>query len=221
MSECLFVEKPLTVPLGQKQMSGYVLQHAPLNAEVFECMSTKTISKIIARLTTNISFSAVEKGWRSGKFGNVLFEFGGHLLTLIAATCGAEDFLAQSIEDDALSVETCDTDSVVFHFRSSGIELTIELTAGSSEVRKASYDIEFQTADEVYTYDLYALKRRGIGDDTEQQTLASIASRNTSVPFYVRGFEFTAQMEAFLNQTFDRLSAGQIDNIENLVERVS
>lgn len=219
--ESLFIEKPLTVPLGRNQMSGYVLQHAPLNAEVFDCMSGKTTPRIFGRLTTNITFSAVEKGWRAGKFGNVLFEFGGHLLTLIAATCGTEKFLLQSVEDGALSITSQDTDLMVFRFSSAGIQVDIELTAGSSEVRKASYEIEYHTPDNVYIYDLYSLKRRRIGNDREEEVLTSIASKSTSVPFYVRGFEFTAQMEAFLNRTFDRLSVPQINNIENLVERMS
>ena len=71
--------------LAVNQMSGYVLQHAPLNTKVFEYLSDLNVSEVKARLTTNISFEGIEKGWRSSKFGSVLYEFGGHLLSLIGA----------------------------------------------------------------------------------------------------------------------------------------
>lgn len=221
LSKSVFIEKPLTVVLGRNQMSGYVLQHSPLNAEVNECMSEKLVTHIVGRLTTNLSFAAVEKGWRSGKFGSVLFEFGGHLLTLIAAVCGTPGFLMKPVQKSELVVEACEEDRVIFRFCSSGIEVSMHLIAGSPEVRKASYEIELSTEDEVFTYDLYTLKRRQLADEADQETLVNIAATSTSVPFYVRGFEFTAQMEAFLNHTFDRLDVEQIENIEKLVEGIS
>ena len=220
LAKTVFIEKPLMLRLEDGQMSGYVLQHAPLNVKVFEHLGKQDIISIKARLTTNISFEKVEKGWRSSKFGTVLYEFGGHLLTLISTTCGRPEFLSTAFDLTSVSCDANETDHVVLRFFSAGIDVVVELIAGSTDVRKASYEIEFTTKDFIYTYDLYSLSSVSIIANGPSTTLLNLAAVDTNVPFYVRGFEFTSQMQAFLNGAHDILTVEQIDNIEKIIEGV-
>jgi hypothetical protein len=47
-----------------------------------------------------------------------------------------------------------------------------------------------------------------------------VASTETNVPFYVRGFEFSLQMQALLDGKMDVLSKQQLKNIEDIIEGV-
>lgn len=212
------IEKPLMVQLGDDQMSGYVLQHSPLNDEVFNILNSKSICKINGCLTTNIGFADINKGWRSGKFGTVLYEFGGHLMSLICSTCGNSDMLLKMIDIEDIVVSLNEPDHVKFEFKSVGIDVSIELKAAATNVRKASYELEYVTKDAIYKYDLYSLVFSSNDDPTTKDLLLNIASTNTSVPFYVRGFEFSRQMEAFLDGRLDKLEIDQISNIEKIIE---
>ena len=220
LSKKIFVEKPLMMMLEQNQMSGYVLQHSPLNKSVFDLMSQTDIVTVNARLTTNISFASVESGWRSGKFGSVLYEFGGHLLTLIGSTSGRTNFLSNRLDLDALSISGVQDDYICFDFVSEGIKYNIELIAGSADVRKASYEIEYISKDTCYKYDLYSLISNAIGVNDGEKIIMNVASTETNVPFYVRGFEFSLQMQALLDGKMDVLSKQQLKNIEDIIEGV-
>jgi len=216
----VFIEKPLIVKLEDNQMSGYVLQHAPLNKDVFALMAKESIVRVNAVLTTNISFANLKNGWRSGKFGSVLYEFGGHLLTLIAATCGDKEFLSKEYSLNSITSAAVEADHVEFEISSGNTIFNIELIAGSERVRKASYNIEYITQDNCYAYDLYSLTSRSLIESKDENVILNIADRDSKVNFYVRGFEFTLQMQAFLDGTMDTLTQDQLNNIEQIVEGV-
>ena len=220
LAKAIFIEKPLMIDLNINHMSGYVLQHAPLNTKVFDYLAGKNISAIKARLTTNISFEGIEKGWRSSKFGTVLYEFGGHLLTLVGSTSGMENFLDSNFELSDISVSKLEKNYASLTFPSGDSFVSVELIAGSHEVRKASYEIEFITNEGVYTYDLYSFKLRS-SNDYDDEVIFNIAAMDTSADFYVRGFEFSFQMQAFISGNFDVLTTTQISNVEKIIDGVS
>ncbi|MDB4035280.1 Gfo/Idh/MocA family oxidoreductase [Pseudomonadales bacterium] len=218
LAKVVFIEKPLMISVGANHMSGYVLQHAPLNAKVFEYLAGQKISSINARLTTNISFDGIEKGWRSSKFGTVLYEFGGHLLTLVGSTCGMDSFLNTNFKLSDVSVSKLEKNHANLAFSSGGSSISLELRAGSHEVRKACYEIEFITANGIFTYDLYSFNLKTINDYGDDDVLFNIAAIDTTVDFYVRGFEFTLQMQALINGNLDVLTTAQIENIEKIID---
>ena len=218
LAKVVFIEKPLMIRLDTNHMSGYVLQHAPLNAKVFEYLAGQNISSINARLTTNISFEGIEKGWRSSKFGTVLYEFGGHLLTLVGATSGMDSFLDTNFKLSDVSVSKLEKNHASLAFSSGGSSISVELRAGSHEVRKASYEIEFITDNGVFTYDLYSFNKKSSNDYCDDEVIFNIAAIDTTVDFYVRGFEFSLQMQALINGNLDVLTTSQIDNVEKIID---
>lgn len=218
LAKALFIEKPLMIPLDNNHMSGYVLQHAPLNTKVFEYLAGQNTYAINARLTTNINFEGIEKGWRSSKFGTVLYEFGGHLLTLIGSTCGMDGFLDADFKLSDVLVSKMEKNHACFEFSTGGCFISVELRAGSPEVRKASYGIEFITDNGVFTYDMYSFNFKSPNDYGDGEVIFNIAARDTAVDFYVRGFEFSRQMQAFINGSLDVLTRSQIENVEKIID---
>tara|TARA_B100000963_G_scaffold281628_1_gene250147 strand:- start:2133 stop:3089 length:957 start_codon:yes stop_codon:yes gene_type:complete len=218
LAKIVFIEKPLMVSLDTNHMSGYVLQHAPLNAKVFEYMADQNISSINARLTTNICFKGIEKGWRSSKFGTVLYEFGGHLLTLVGSTSGMDSFLDSNFKLSDVSVSKLEKNQASLSFNSGGSCISLELLAGSQEVRKTSYEIEFVTDRGVFTYDLYSLVLKSSNGYSDDDVIFNIAAIDTTVDFYVRGFEFSLQMQALINGDLDVLTTTQIDNVDKIID---
>lgn len=208
----VFVEKPVCCRLSAKQMSGYVLQHAPLNPVLGERLSKLQVKSVTARLLTNASFESIKKGWRSQSFGSVIHEFGGHVLSLVGAVWPGRNIFQSKLGDMALNVECHLRDEVRFSFSEGGVRYSIELLANRQDVRKASYDIQVETNEGVVWYDLYSIK-----SDIPGFEEISIPEQGVSVRFYLRGFEFTRQMVAFLEGQMDVLSSEQIANIENLL----
>ena len=208
----VFVEKPVFCRLSAKQMSGYVLQHAPLNAVLGASLSRLQIKSVTARLLTHASFESIKKGWRSQSFGSVLHEFGGHVLSLVGAVWPDRKIFQGKPGDVALDIECHSRDEVRFAFYEGGVRYSIELLANRQDVRKASYDIQVKTDEGVVWYDLYSIK-----SDIPGFKETSIPEQGVSVSFYLRGFEFTRQMEAFLEGQMDVLSNEQIENMENLL----
>jgi len=163
---------------------------------------------------TNLDFSSA-RGWRASRFGTVLHEFGGHVLSVVGAVYPDSSLFSTPLSGNGLSVRRAEKDHVAFDFSVGGVDVTIELVAGSKLVRKASYSFEFETDDEVIEYDLYSMRERVSGAQ-----LASVAEFGASISFYVRGFEFSRQMEAFLSDEGDVLSPMQIYNFEEILAMV-
>lgn len=208
----VFVEKPVFCRLSAGQMSGYVLQHAPLNPILGERLRKLQVHAVTARLLTNASFENIKKGWRSQSFGSVLHEFGGHVLSLVGSVLPGREIFQGKVHDIELEVGSHSRDEVRFAFSEGGVRYSIELLANRQDVRKASYDIQMETSDGIVCYDLYSIRSDIPGF---QQT--SIPEQGVNVSFYLRGFEFTRQMVAFLEGQMDVLSSEQIENMEKML----
>lgn len=208
----VFVEKPVLVELSQNQMSGYVNQHAPLNAVLRERLVSERLRKVTARLITNVSFERIKSGWRSKSYGCVLHEFGGHVLSLVGAVLPERKIFQKPVEDLCLQVSSHSRDIATFSFVDGGVVYSIELIANSSDVRKATYDLVVETSDDTIHYDLYS-----ISSEAGKFDPVFLPEAGVSVSFYLRGFDFTRQMEAFLVGDMDVLSSSQISALERIV----
>ncbi|MCC7258101.1 MAG: hypothetical protein IT486_06985 [Gammaproteobacteria bacterium] len=208
----VFVEKPVFCRLSANQMSGYVLQHAPLNAVLRNSLRGLKVERVTARLVTNASFENIRKGWRSRSFGSVLHEFGGHVLSLVGAAMPDLNVFRTKTGDVQLGIDCHSRDEVRFAFSEGGLRYSIELLANRADVRKATYEVQIATSEGVVSYDLYSIR-----SDIRGFPETSIPEQGVNVSFYLRGFEFTRQMEAFLWGGMDILSSEQILNMEQLL----
>lgn len=220
-AERVFVEKPVRVAFSDRMMSGYVLQHCPMNNVVRSLIPSHGLKSISASLETNLSFGNSVKTWRGGAFGTVLYEFGGHLLTLVAACNGLELFSHAPSPAEVCSVQSMDPNYVEYSYLlDDGLKLNCSLMSNSTRVRKARYEVAFEYDGHYLVYDIYSLKKRCKSTGTEE-TIRNIATEGCNSSFYLRGFEFTHQMERFLSGKFDYLSTQQLKNIEEVIEHVA
>lgn len=210
----VFVEKPVLTPLMPGEMSGYVLQHAPLNGRLRAILAGERVTHARGSLVTNLDFGSA-RGWRASRYGTVLHEFGGHVLSVLGAVMSDSCIFGTPLVHDDLSVRRAERDQVEFEFSFGGVNFAVELLAGSGQVRKASYSFEFDIGSDVIQYDLYSIRSQTAGSE-----LANVAASGVSTGFYVRGFEFSRQMEALLSGEGDVLCSAQISNLENILAMV-
>jgi predicted dehydrogenase len=214
----ILVEKPVRVPLKANMMSGYVLQHSPMNDRVTKNLEHHSVRRVRASIVTNVNFDAANSSWRSGKFGNVLHEFGGHVLSVVASCMPCEVF-NDAIEKSCINIREHSRNKTFLEILTNGILVEVDLHANREDVRKASYDFSFygENGDLVCNYDLYNLTVYRNGSVLLNE---NIARNGTNVDFYLRGFEFSWQIQNLLNSSGDRLSKKQIDAIELILDVV-
>jgi len=211
----VFVEKPVFVRLGENQMSGYVNQHAPLNPVLKQRLSGEKVTRVKARLITNASFESIKSGWRSQSYGSVLHEFGGHVMSLVGAVLPDSAVFGKPVSDIFLKVDAHSRDLAKFSFVDGEVEYCIDLVANSSEVRKATYDVVIETNEDEIKYDLYS-----ISSGRGRFATVSLPETGVGVSYYLRGFDFTRQMEAFLFGDMDVLKSAQIEAMESILVAV-
>lgn len=214
-SKATLIEKPVISHLLNGQMSGYVLQHAPLNLKVKEMLRGRSILSMDASLTTNVNFESITKGWRASNFGSVLHEFGGHVLSVLATISPDQSVFCNLKKKEQVNIESSSRNHVKFSFNEAGVNYAVSLIAASNSVRKASYNFRINCVDEIIEYDLYSVR-----SVITNSILTNVASEGVTTNFYVRGFEFSKQIEALLSGKGDVLSSSQIYNLEEILRLV-
>lgn len=213
ISKILLVEKPVIVELSRGGMSGYVLQHNPLVGRLRRyCGNTRLVR---AQVQTNLDFSG--DGWRGGKYGGVVNEYLGHALSVpLSVFPNQTSVIVRSVQISP------DTIKVDLSFSSIDIEVCLEYDR--PDIRKASYAWRFfksgssEELDSHIDFDLYRIRSVGIGED---KFLDGLATAGVSVPFYLRGFDFALQNQAFLAGEGDVIDNVALNLIEQCVREVA
>lgn len=211
LSANIFIEKPIISELPINAMSGYVLQHSPLVKALNGHLSSKTVTKIRGRVKTPLDFTTAT-GWRSTQFGNITSEFCGHVITMALAPICDE---VNAINIDSLVVLNKNANSVSVEFNiNENVSFHVDLLANCEDVRKTSYNVEYKCDDNcTIAHNLYEISIDGIVKE-------DVASSGISTPFYLRGFEFSNQMERFLSSKGDILKNKTINDIERLIGKI-
>ncbi|MDA9776212.1 hypothetical protein N9C64_00635 [Paracoccaceae bacterium] len=205
----VLVEKPVGRLFRAEWQSGYVLQHAPLNIEINSMLSAETIESINMDFNTNIDFSKNASGnWRRSSKVSIITEFFGHLLTLLFSTLPVsnrevQDWEVFKISDNEITVKLIIND----------LPVNVRMLGNNANYRKADYCIRYDCKKSSYEYNIYSLKKDG-------NIISSIADNGVNTNFYLRGFDFAQQAEAFLSGSGDVLDHCLILNIEKLIEDI-
>jgi predicted dehydrogenase len=190
----LLIEKPVTVgetdlsSFGDEMMSGYVMRHAYFWGWMKEVLAADVVRKVSVRLETNQDFRPQAAGWRvqesiSGL--SLLSEFGSHCINLLIDLVPVEN----------ISLISSDMNHVVLAV-SENSDCTIELCAKSANVRKSVYTVYVETETARYSTDFYSFTKNL--DDGSVALSSSLAAEGVSALAYLRGLEFSTQMETFL-----------------------
>ena len=205
----VLVEKPVLCALPDNAMTGYVYQHLP----IFDYFSSEDIGELKSlsvSVETNLDFRTISN-WRSNQNHNqIVNEFLGHALTFLLTPIVVKGLLHQlslkgctKSTKNALEIECLYGDSV----------LKVEL-CGARDVRKTTISGKYSYEDGDVEVTPYSISSPNL--DT-----INIAAQPTSVPFYLRGFEFARQAKRLVNGKGDVLSRELLNQIDNIVVEVA
>lgn len=213
IAQRVLVEKPVVIELEPSSMSGYVLQHNPLLAELGSLVSKAIGIKV--ELITNVDFTA--GGWRGGKGGGLANEYLGHCLSVPAA-------LFPQLANAKIVNLSAEGSSIAITIEAEHLTIECNLHANRNDVRKASYSWRFFNNSEVVSknefieFDLYQITR---WRDRSREVVSGVAQLGISVPFYLRGFDFARQNNRFIKREGDVFDKGCLRTIERLVSEVA
>lgn len=196
-----FIEKPgniLTTGKIKKNKIyvGYVLRFSPLIQKIKEHLSTRQIKKIELSLKTNLDFNSAANNWRGKEKtgGGLLNEFGSHCINLSL-------FFLKDLSLDEITKKDSNNATIYLKNIQGQRVCSIKLNSNSSEVRKAVYKLKITDSDnDMYSTDLYTFSK----ETSEGVFRESLAEMGMSSEVYIRGHEFSRQMDYFINNdTFD------------------
>ena len=190
----LLVEKPISVDSTfldkfDYLASGYVLKKSYFWTRLIQDLGNEKIVSAKITLETNQDFASGGDNWRLSKQTpglNLINEFGSHCTNLMVTLLGALD----------LKIAEASHNSVILQTQSQPIGL-IHLKAASSAVRKSIYTVEVETEERVFETDFYTYSVFAKNGSPVMTT--SVAREGVNTSAYLRGYEFSRQMEEFLS----------------------
>jgi len=202
----VFIEKPIVATLPANAMSGYVLQHSPLTERLREELRGKKIERIDGLMQTPMDFSEAT-GWRASKYGEISGEFLGHVVTMALAPLSQN---ISRVDHSSFKVIEASTNVLKASIMLNGeIKFNIELRGGSGSLRKTGYRVDYRGPECALSHDLYTIKRGGA-------VVCDVAQNQTGTQFYLRGFEYSKQMQRLISGEGDVLSRKLICEIDHL-----
>jgi scyllo-inositol 2-dehydrogenase (NADP+) len=218
----VFVEKPFTTKLseaselnqdfiknGLVNQVGYVNRFNDIFGKVREFIDHGVIGKIIRfkseMFSCTITKSDESSGWRASREsgGGAVFEMASHAIDLVNFLIGKPDNVTGSSLNKIFSKKVEDAVSATFLYKN-GMSGTIYINWSDTSYRKPTNKIEIFGDDGKILADQHSLKIF-LNNPNDKYNLRQgwntlyITNVFKSVPFYVRGNEFTRQLWHFVD----------------------
>jgi len=219
----IFVEKPfgghsnIFFPTTNNIFVGYVLRFNPCITWIKSNIMSDDIVSINCSYRSN-TISKKVKGWRNGKFSGVLNEMGSHIIDLVNYITGSNNM--NVINSDIKSVFS-DVDDIISTnlITDNGIKVSLYLNWVDNNIRKPYFNFELL----LKNGDLYIFDQQIINHYDKNHNLLTtinISNISPSVPFYLRGVDFTLQfIDLFTNKSICATSDVAI-GVNNLMYKI-
>jgi len=169
---------------------GYVLRFNPCIQWVKSNINPQDIKSIHGQYLSN----TIEKkptGWRNGPFSGVLNEMGSHIIDLIQYIVGTNQMNVVSSKKESIVSDIDDIVEATLKTEND-ISVSIYLNWVKKEVRKPVFGIEIEMKDGYkYSIDQQQINKYNNGEFIEKVAVTDLAK---TVPFYLRGVDFTDQI---------------------------
>jgi len=229
----VFVEKPLTLTASDSErlsldaaraklvnQVGYVNRFNEVFVAVKEVLTSGTLGEVYhfrCDMCAPTVLREPKGGWRGKRNtgGGCLMDFASHGIDLIHFFFGAPDRIAGSAVRRIYSQETEDAVYSTFLYHH-GLSGHLAVNWSDESYRKPAYRIEFsgsngRIAADQHGYRLY-LRRSPAGSQYQSGwNVRHATDLNRPVRFYLRGNEFTSQLDYFI----DKIRAGDTSNINS------
>ena len=222
----IFVEKPfggytntkLNYTLkSNKIFIGYVLRFNPCIQWIKANVNPKDIKSIYGQYLSN----TIEKkptGWRNGSFSGVLNEMGSHVIDAIQYIIGYEEMVVLSSKKQSI---VSDIDDIVESSLKTKNDISISLYFNwvKKEVRKPvfSINIEMKDGNKYFINQQQVNKYDSNGNFLKKISVTDLAK---TVPFYLRGVDFTEQMSDLLGEQKIMASVNEALKVNSLMEKI-
>jgi predicted dehydrogenase len=217
----VFVEKPFgghsnfDFDAGVKNVFiGYVLRFNPIVSWVKENINPEDIKEVKSQYLSN-TIENKPKGWRNGTYSGVLNEMGSHILDLNNYLFNIKDYkiLSKEIQSHISDVD----DKVRFSIDSKERIFDFYFNWVDKSIRKPIFSVEvFLKNGEVIKFDQQKVQ---IEKDGKIENI-SVVQLEERIPYYLRGVDFTKQMEDLLEDQHTLCSITEALVTNNLMKEI-
>jgi len=200
----IFIEKPFggvsddfssLVNIDESISIGYVLRFNPIVQWVKYFVNIENIEKVEGYYFSN-TIEQKPKGWRNGSYSGVINEVGAHIIDLCVYIFGLSNpsiinISTKSIISDVEDILTADLEdkSIKYHFHFDWV---------NKNYRKPVFKFIINLKDG--TFLKFDQQKTEYFDNSHNLiSRLSVADLAQKVPFYLRGIEFTSQMQDFVS----------------------
>ena len=200
----IFVEKPFgghnnvdfdNIFALKQLYIGYVLRFNPCIQWVKSNLLAENILSIHGQYISN-TIESKPKGWRNGPFSGVLNEMGSHVIDLLQYIIGTNEMNVVTSKKESV---VSDIDDIVEAtlITKDNLQVSIYLNWVKKDVRKPVFGIEIKMKNG-YKYFIDQQQIKKYSANGEYLTRVSVTDIAQTVPFYLRGIDFTNQMRSLL-----------------------
>ena len=196
----VFIEKPFgghsnhnSVQLFENVFIGYVLRFNPCVQWVKNNINADDIARAKGQYLS-YTLDKKPKGWRNGEYSGVLNEMGSHIIDLLNYLVGLENYeIIHTYKESVVS----DVDDIVrAKLMVDNKEIELYLNWVNNEIRKPVFGVEFELKNGQHIFVDQQIIR--ISEDGKLVKQLSVTDLAPTVPFYLRGVDFTRQMQDLL-----------------------
>tara|TARA_B100000780_G_C21124845_1_gene456097 strand:- start:536 stop:1489 length:954 start_codon:yes stop_codon:yes gene_type:complete len=196
---------------------GYVLRFNPCIQWVKTNINPKEIKSIHGKYLSN-TIEKKPKGWRNGPFSGVLNEMGSHVIDLVQYIIGNDRMKVLSSKKESI---VSDIDDIVEATIKTENDISVSLYFNwvKKEVRKPVFGLEIEMKDGFkYSIDQQQINIYNFnGEFIEKVSVADLAK---SVPFYLRGVDFTNQMLDLIGDQKIMATVNEALEVNILMEKI-
>lgn len=195
---------------------GYVLRFNPCIQWIKLNINPNKIQSIYGQYLSN-TIEKKPKGWRNGQFSGVCNEMGSHIIDLIQYITNESDF--KILSSNVQSIVSDIDDIVEASLKTNNkIDISLYFNWVNKKVRKPIFGIDIKMKDGIR----YSLDQQQINKFKDDKFIEkfSVTDMVKTVPYYLRGVDFTDQMIDLINNTEIISSVHEAMNVNSTISKI-
>ena len=222
----IFIEKPfggysnikLEPEYSNKEIFiGYVLRHNPCINWLKSNLDYSKIKSVHGQYLSN-TIQKKPNGWRNSKYSGVLNEMGSHIIDLIKYLISSD---RMSLKSSICKSIISDVDDAVKAelISDNGIDVSIDLNWVKKEIRKPIFNLKILMQNgNLFNVDQQIIKEYDKNNKIINQI--SVTDLSETVPYYLRGIDFTKQMQILLGNTKNLATIDEAISTNNIMNQI-
>jgi len=194
---------------------GYVMRFNPIINWLKKNIDVNKVNYVSAYYNSN-TIERKPKGWRNGPYSGVLNEMGSHIIDILIYLF---DLSSPTIHNSEIHSIISDVDDICsINLSDNGIDYNLDFNWVNKEYRKPIFGIKIRFEENIE----YNIDQQNIIIKKNNNIIKkiSVADLLVSVPFYLRGSEFTLQMMDFIGDQKIMATVDDAIKNRNIINRV-